>query len=96
MLQSSPRDHLWPRLAPKAQGTRKHLIKAVVGGDGREASRTVLCTQEGTTMITLAGLGRAPSSEASTPSTNYSLEAPNIQKLTCNGGFLRTDWRGGC
>lgn len=38
------------------------------GGDGSEASRTVLCTQEELAMITIAGLGKQHSSEASDPS----------------------------
>lgn len=42
---------------PKGTGAPEASHQAVVGGDGREASRTVLCTQEGPTM-TLAGLGK--------------------------------------
>lgn len=78
---------------PKGTGAPEASHQAVVGGDGREASRTVLCTQEGPTMITLAGLGKHHSSEAS---TLLELQFGGTQhpELTCNGGFLRTDWRG--
>ena len=90
MLQSSPRDHLRLSLSPKGTEAPEASHQAVVGGNGREASRTALCTQEGPTVITVAGLGKHHSSEAS---TLLELQFGGTQhpELTCNGGFLRTD-----
>lgn len=90
MLQSSPRDHLRLSLSPKGTEAPEASHQAVVGGNGREASRTALCTQEGPTVITVAGLGKHHSSEAS---TLLELQFGSTQhpELTCNGGFLRTD-----
>lgn len=88
MLQSQAQEPTWPQPPhPKAQGTE--ASHQAVGGDGREEQ---CCAQEGPTMITLAGLGKHHSSEAS---TLLELQFGGTQHPESDSTVaFRTDWRG--